>query len=270
MQSSRTDRKTWELDAFLDSLVVELDKVRDTLAIKGVNRPLTYGVKELSFDLQIFPDFDGRTVRFKTAAPGEKGASRISFQLGSITREQIRRTTTDPITREDIRIDDIPELDDDARDRLQKIGVNRISDFEKLERKNVDMDRMVREPAKDKKSSFKRLADIIRKARRGTSRPSVSGLSLMQGGECCLVRLSGSNLVQSDTEGFPIAAMSGQRLEVRDASDGEIILEVPREMLNAPQQKLEVVLDPYAAIKMNINIPSELSGDEEGEEDFDE
>src|SRR3954469_7848884 len=97
---------SWGLEEFIDSLVVELDKTRETLAVKAINKPLTYTVKELSLDLNIFPTYDGDTIRFTTAHPGQQGASKVSIQLGSITDQQVRATTTVPQTSS-VSIDDI-------------------------------------------------------------------------------------------------------------------------------------------------------------------
>src|SRR5512134_3142523 len=96
---------TWKLNSFLDSLILELDRAQDTLALKGINRRLTYTVRDLNLELQLFPEFDGRELRFTTAGPGESGAARIAFQLGSITDRQIRETTKEPPTKDDITID---------------------------------------------------------------------------------------------------------------------------------------------------------------------
>ena len=42
------DNRSWKLESFVDSLVVELDKTRETLAVKSINKPLTYSVKDVS------------------------------------------------------------------------------------------------------------------------------------------------------------------------------------------------------------------------------
>ena len=34
------ENEAWSLEAFVDSLVVELDKTRETLAVKSINKPL--------------------------------------------------------------------------------------------------------------------------------------------------------------------------------------------------------------------------------------
>ena len=85
--------QAWNLESFLDSLIVELDKAQDTLSFKGITRRLTYTVKDVGLDLQIFPQYDGRKVKFVTAQPGDAGASKISIQLGRspIARSRRRR-----------------------------------------------------------------------------------------------------------------------------------------------------------------------------------
>ena len=54
-----TENVAWQLEDFVDSLVVELDKTRETLAVKAINKPLSYTVKEVALDLNIFPAYDG-------------------------------------------------------------------------------------------------------------------------------------------------------------------------------------------------------------------
>ena len=60
---------SWKLNSFLDSLILELDRAQDTLALKGINRRLPYTVRDLALELHLFPDFDGRDLRFITAGP---------------------------------------------------------------------------------------------------------------------------------------------------------------------------------------------------------
>src|SRR5687768_14209639 len=102
---SANANQAWNLEAFLDSLIVELDRARDTLAVKGVTRPLTYSVQDLDLELQIFPQYDGEEVRFVTAQPGESGASGLKIQLGSITSRSIKETTREPTSKDDVEIE---------------------------------------------------------------------------------------------------------------------------------------------------------------------
>src|SRR5437763_15269695 len=102
-----SENTAWHLEDFVDSLVVELDKTRETLAVRAINKPLSYTVKDLALDLNIFPSYDGDQVKFVTAQPGQQGASRVTIQLSSITDQQVRATTKVPGKKNDINIDDI-------------------------------------------------------------------------------------------------------------------------------------------------------------------
>src|SRR5262245_38120073 len=101
----------WRLKSFLDSLTMELDSVQDTLAVKSVNRKLSYTVRDVDLELQLFPAFDGEELRFTTARPGETGAAKINLQLGSITDRQIRETAGDPLTTDDVPIEGVEGID---------------------------------------------------------------------------------------------------------------------------------------------------------------
>src|SRR6266545_1900644 len=130
-----TENTAWQLEDFVDSLVVELDKTRETLAVKAINKPLTYTVKELALDLNIFPSYDGDQVRFVTAQPGEQGASKVSIQLGSITDQQVRATSKVPGARTDVEIADLP-VDKTTRRKLRKLGATSVDDLKAIEQKN--------------------------------------------------------------------------------------------------------------------------------------
>src|SRR5678809_692563 len=101
------ENTSWNLEDFVDSLVVELDKTRETLAIKAINKPLTYTVKDMAMDINIFPTYDGEQVKFVTAQPGQTGASKVTIQLGSITDQQVRATSKKKKKKKDINIYDI-------------------------------------------------------------------------------------------------------------------------------------------------------------------
>src|SRR5689334_17259246 len=107
MQMASSDNTAWKLEDFVDSLVVELDKTRETLAVKAINKPLSYTVKEVALDLNIFPSYDGDQVTFVTAQPGQQGASKVTIQLGSITDQQVRATSKALGPKSDIDIKDI-------------------------------------------------------------------------------------------------------------------------------------------------------------------
>jgi hypothetical protein len=128
----------WQLEDFVDSLVVELDKTRETLAVKAINKPLSYTVRELALDLNIFPSYDGDQISFVTAQPGQQGASKVTIQLGTITDQQVRATTKVPGKKGEINIAEI-DVDSKTKKQLRKFGVTSADDIKEIESKNVDL-----------------------------------------------------------------------------------------------------------------------------------
>src|SRR5689334_10808700 len=135
-----SENAAWQLADFVESLVVELDKTRETLAVKAINKPLSYSVKEVALDLNIFPSYDGDQVTFVTAQPGQAGASKVSIQLNSITDQQVRATTKALGAKNDINIDDIG-IDKTTKKHLRKLGVNSVDDLRQIQQKNVDLEK---------------------------------------------------------------------------------------------------------------------------------
>jgi hypothetical protein len=241
--------RPWNLEAFLDSLIVELDKARDTLAVKAVTRPLTYSVQDVDLQLQIFPQFDGEQVKFVTAQPGQQGASGLKIQLGSITARSIKETAPEPITRDDVSIESLDDIDEEAKASLRKLGIKSGRDLERMEERDVDL-----EKATNKKLDYGNLASIINKARRRQVAPSVSkvGVSKVQGAPVLNVR--GENLVIGHSvPEFPIALLNGERVEVLAANDRDIQLRVDPSTLAGRANKLEIALDPFAVVAMELN-----------------
>jgi hypothetical protein len=237
----------WNLENFLDSLILELDRAQDTLALKGLNRRLTYTVKDMSLDLQLFPEFDGNEVRWRTARPGEQGASKIAFQLGSITDRQIRETTKEPITKDDVAIDTVDGIDPETRRTLTKMGVRSVKDLERMEKKNIDLDK-----AAPQKIDYGNLANLINRARRQEQAPRVSRAAMLQAQDGPRLSLRGENLATAHSVGgFPAATLDGQPVEVLDARPDEITLRVPPSEGGGPRE-LRVALDPYAVINLEL------------------
>lgn len=247
--------QNWNLESFLDSLILELDKAQDTLSLKGVTRRLTYTVQDVALDLQIFPKYQDGKIRFSTAQPGDTGASKLSIQLGSITDRQIRETTKDPVGRDDISIDGIEELDEDTRDSLRKVGVNSARDLEKLEKRNVDVDNVLKEKSGEKKGkSYKDLANLINKAKRKRLPPSLSSVKAHSGDETTELTLSGEHLAMATGVGsFPLAVLNDRQVVITSASENELQLAVDNELLKDGVNKLKVALDPYALMTVDIN-----------------
>ncbi len=242
-----TNNQAWNLESFLDSLTVELDKARETLAVKAINRPLTYTVKDMALDLQIFPTFDGDEVRFTTAQPGQEGASKLSVQLASITDQQVRATSK-PATKDDMSIDSV-DIDPETKKTLRKIGVTSVSDLKEIEQKNVDLEQV----SPRKKLNYGDLVNRIEKAKRDRiSRPKVQSISRqMAAGQPMLV-VRGENLAVNKRF-LPVAAINNQLAEISNSTNQELHIALDRQVLRSGPNDLVITLDPYSIIRLTLN-----------------
>jgi hypothetical protein len=240
---------SWNLESFLDSLIFELDKAQDTLSVKGLNRKLTYTVKDISLDLQIFPEFDGDTVRFTTAKPGEAGASKVSFQLGSIRDSQIREVTRSPMSKDDISLDDV-NIPAPQRKELRRLGIQSAEDLRRtVEEKNVDLEKV-----NDKmKVDYKGLANLINKTHRKQLPPNVAKVSVAKSQGDTILTLEGDNLaIASSLDQYPVAVLNNETVEVLSANKNQLRLRVSQQHLQNSSNQLQIALDPYAIVTMNL------------------
>lgn len=252
---ARSAAQTWNLRSFLDSLILELDRAQDTLSIKGLTRKLTYTVKDVALDLFIFPHYEDGSLRFSTAKPGDEGASKLSFQLGSITDRQIRDVANEPPHADDVTIDVIEDLDEEVRDSLEKVGVKSSRDLERISSRNVDVNEVVKEKTgRDKSVSYEGLAQMIKKARRQRSSPRVSKVSAARSGRAFSLTLTGDNLVpQPAPKDFPLAVFNDAPVDITDAEATGVTLRIPEQLLREGANELKVALDPYALITLDLN-----------------
>lgn len=238
----------WSLDHFIDALVVELDSARETLAVKSVNRPLSYAVKDVSLDLQIFPSYDGDEVRFRTAQPGQSGASQIKLQLASITDQQVRATSKPPPSKGAVSIEEA-EVDPQTKRELRRLGVTTVDDLEQLESKNVDL-----EGATGGAVDYRRLANLIHKARRDRRPPAVRAASLETATDGPLLELRGENLCLSQ-QYEPVAVVDDALGEVVDYGPEHIVVRLRPEHAVARSRELILTLDPYCILRMQLDNP---------------
>ena len=241
-----TENTAWQLEDFVDSLVVELDKTRETLAVKAINKPLTYTVKELALDLNIFPSYDGDQVRFITAQPGQQGASKVSIQLGSITDQQVRATTKVPGTKDDVNIDEIP-VDKSTKKKLRKLGVNSLQDLKEVDKRNVDLKKI-----SDNDIDYRALANQIQKSKRNQDPPRVTAVSLSRNehGEPRLL-LRGRRLAV-DPAFRPVAVVNSTLAEVVSSSDSAMEIRLGDEHRFSRDNEVIVTFDPFAVVKMDV------------------
>jgi hypothetical protein len=240
----------WRLKSFLDSLTMELDSVQDTLAVKSVNRRLSYTVKDVDLELQLFPTFDGDELRFTTAKPGETGAARINLQLGSITDRQIRETAGEPLTADDVPIEQVDGIDARTKTSLRKIGVTSARDLERMEKQQIDVTKVSDQPI-----DYRKLAQMIQRTRRRKQAPSAKSASLtLHDGEP-VVDIHGEHLSTQGAAGageFPRAFLDGAEVPVRHHSPTLMRLGIDESQLRRGPGRLEIALDPYAVLRMNL------------------
>lgn len=240
------DNESWHLEDFVDSLVVELDKTRETLAVKALNKPLSYTVRDLSLDLNIFPSYNGDQVSFTTAQPGQEGASKVTIQLGTITDQQVRATSKPPAEKGEIKLETI-DIDKDTKKKLRKIGVTSANDLKIIERKNVDL-----EQATDSGIDYKNLANKIEKSRRARQPPVVRSASLIADQESrpCLV-IRGEKLAVNPN--FPpVALIDGQLADVIESSPGELKIRVDDLQALSKATDLVMMVDPFAVLRVSL------------------
>jgi hypothetical protein len=240
--------QSWNLETFLDSLIFELDKAQDRLSVKGLNRKLTYTVKDMSLDLQIFPEFDGETVRFVTAQSGETGASKVTLQLGSIRDHQIQEVAQRPLTRNEIALDEV-DIPEPERKELKKLGIRSADELKHMvEERNVDLEKVT-----ESKVNYQGLADLINQSRRKRMAPNVSKAQLSKEQGMTVLTLQGDNLaIAQSHDQFPFAVINNEPVEIISATDKELKIQLKENQLKEPEKQLKVALDPYAVVTMNL------------------
>jgi hypothetical protein len=241
-----TENTAWVLEDFVDSLVVELDKTRETLAVKAINKPLSYTVKEVALDLNIFPSYDGDEVKFITAQPGQQGASKVTIQLGSITDQQVRATSKVPTGKSDIKIDEIP-VDKTTKKKLRKFGITSVDDLKQVARKNVDLKKVA-----DTDIDYTALNNQIQQSRRAQYPPMVRAVSLSRDerdGPCLTIR--GRNL-GVDPQFQPVAVVNETLATVLSSDANEVRIQLAPEHRVANDNRVILTMDPFAVIKLNV------------------
>jgi hypothetical protein len=203
-------------------------------------------VKDVDVDLRCFPQFDGRSVRFLTAQPGEDGSSGLRFSLGSISAGTIRDSAPPPPEPGDIRLDAVEDLDQDAIEALESVGVRSGRDLQRVAARGVDLKSATGNKAPD----YSDLAAMITKATRRGLTPRIHAASLSASSEDGrpVLHLDGQHLCLARTPGYPYALVDGQPVAVREAGADRISLEAP----GASASRVAMALDPYALVTMEL------------------
>jgi hypothetical protein len=253
---AQRETNDWNIERFLDSFIIELDKAQDTLAVKGINRKLTYTVKDVSLDLNVFPTFKNGKVLFSNARSGDTGASKMSIQLGSITDAQIAQHTTEPISADDVSIEELEGVDEETKHEMRRIGVKSAKDIRRMENRNIKVDNVLGGSSQDKgksKAKYDKLAKMIQKARRKQSAPRVRAVSLDREEGGPILKLDGDNLVVSRNKGYPVAIINDTPVKILGGDAQSIAMSIDQEALASGSNRLRIALDPFAVINMEID-----------------
>jgi len=120
------------VEDFINAITTQLDRVQDSLRLKAVNRPLTYALKDIALDLQVFVDVDPQgNVRFRSGAPNEAGASTIRLGFTTITRPMIEENTVSLAMTRSPQLNELG-LDENEMRRLEQMGVRNAAQLQNL------------------------------------------------------------------------------------------------------------------------------------------
>jgi hypothetical protein len=240
--------RAWNLKSFMDSLIVELDRAQDVLAVKGLTRPVTYTVRDVDVDLRCFPMFDGRQVRFLTAQPGEDGSSALRFSLGSISAGTIRDSAPPPPEADDVTIATLEDLDDEAKQALAAVGVRSSRDLKRIADRGIDLKTATNNRAPD----YSDLAALITRAHRKRVPPTVRSAQLSVDHRSLVLNVTGENLAVAPSAGFPLALLDGRPRRVRRADPGLVSLDVAGFRPRSAPSRLTLALDPVTVLTMEL------------------
>lgn len=122
------------VEDFINAITTQLDRVQDSLRLKAVNRPLTYALKDIALDLNVFVEVDAQgNVRFRSSSPNEEGASTIRLGFTTITRPMIEENTVSLAMTGSPQLEEMG-LDEDERKRLENLGVRNAAQLQNLQK----------------------------------------------------------------------------------------------------------------------------------------
>ena len=127
------------------------------------------------------------------------------------------------------------------------MGVSSVRDLEKIENKNVDIEKVG-----GKKISYKNLADVIKKSKRGNAPPGVRKVSLSLSEGRPMLIVEGLNL-HVDSKFPPVAIVNSKLSNIVASDSNQLRIEIAPENIRRGKNELIMTLDPYAVFKLEIN-----------------
>ncbi|HMJ92709.1 MAG TPA: hypothetical protein VK472_01280 [Allosphingosinicella sp.] len=226
------------LEDFIQAVQSQLDNAQARMTLKAQNDrlALTFAIKDISLDLRAHVEMQQGDIRIRPAGANDGDASVFHLVFTAITRPMIDENAVQLSVEddEDPSIDSLGDaLDDDEKQRLERIGVRTVS-------KLRDMQRQGLERSVGRITSLS--PDKLRGALARASRPMVDDVSQdPEGGDGAgalrsRLRVRGRNLLK---DGIPARVMiAGEAVSVVHATDSELVL-APAPHQLAGQMSLE-------------------------------
>jgi hypothetical protein len=219
MNAPRTGGRAVPVEEFLQAIGEQLDRAQDSLAVKAkTGRPLTWALRDLKVDLQVFVELDDRgRVLWRSASANESGASTVHLEFTTITRPMIEENTWSILDDSDPRsVDEIgtaADLSGDDRRRLERMGVRTVGQLRRLSAEANNpraVEAMIGFPV-----------GKLEAALRASARPAVTGQEVIRRDDETLLRIHGANLHDGiNTE----VRLGGDQVEIVEASPRHLLV----------------------------------------------
>jgi hypothetical protein len=263
------------VEDFLQAITTQLDRTQDGMRVKSVNRPLTYAIRDFSLELRVFVDMDAAgQIRFRAAGPNEAGASVVQIGFTTITRAMIEENTVSLNATRSPSLEEIG-LVPEERQKLERLGVRNAAELQRLQNStggaaasrltSIPVDRL-RQALQQGRPRLNTVGPApVRPAPPRTPaapapatpapRPLPAVIRLPPGAG--RLRLAGENLIGE--KGPPIVRLNKRALDVHDADDRQVVLELPPD---AASGALEVELGDGEVLTYELSLDQPAESDE--------
>ncbi len=214
---------TLRLEDFIQAVQSQLDNAQAAMALKArnANLPLTFAIKDINLDLRAHVEFANSEIRIRPASAGEVEASLFHLVFTTITRPAIEENARSLADDDDDQsLDEIEELSQEERKRLQWAGVRTIRQLQDVEETNRvgAVGRVTNLPL-----------DRLRRALNRASAPLVERVEPVASGEDGLgesgrplLRVIGRNLIRQGE--FPDVRIGNRPVSILKSSKEELLL----------------------------------------------
>ncbi|HEY5712490.1 MAG TPA: hypothetical protein VIT38_11400 [Allosphingosinicella sp.] len=243
------------LEDFIQAVQSQLDNAQARMTLKAQNDrlALTFAIKDISLDLRAHVEMQQGDIRIRPAGANDGDASVFHLVFTAITKPMIDENAVQLSVEddEDPSIDSLGDaLDDDEKQRLERIGVRTVSKLRDMQRQGLE-----RSVGRITSLSPEKLRGALARA----SRPMVDDVSSDPDGDGAdalrsRLRVRGRNLLK---DGLPArVTIAGQPVSVVRATDSELVLApAPHQLAGQmsiehdPRESAQVYFDAQPAVR---------------------